>query len=704
MGRFLMEKNVSGFIKSKIESAKKGLGGQYNNTKMCQSFYNGNMMDYTDTVQFNSVNGKKKKATVKFNKIQPHVDAMAGFMAQNRRRAKFVARINSSDAQELYSKNMNAIYEYHRENMNADQIESMQDEDMLICGYGATETDLSYIIGNSTTTPNGEILKMRIDPMRVGWDCKAKGKNLTDAKYVYYFQDYDLSDALDLFDKSKPEDFERVAETETEGGYTFNPYGGVYDKIKMEDSVEWVDKEKETVRVYNFQYFKYEKFYMSKNPLYLVEDPMDAMFIQSRLEMIKDEIKSYSPTGINAGDIFDFDPMAEEFTFDEATKNKLVAEFGDLIEPIGFTRKCYYTAIVSGSHVFNHFKSVCQQGFSIKFKTGSYSEDNKIFVGMVNAMIEPQKYYNKAITEFMFIVASMSKGGVMVEKSAVEDVKDFENKWAKTDGIIYVEDGALTNGKIKEKQQAMLPNGVDSIISLTDSSILSNGVDQSFLGASNAQETGVLYKRKIRQVISKMAKYFDAVTLYQKLDARLNADLIRVWVQNNEGALIRLTGSDGVEGFKQISEDMLAPEYDVVIQEAAKTPEDNQETAEILGAYGDKLSLSNPQAAQTFYLESLNMLNIDGDIKNRLAKALQPQEEETVPMAQFMQLQARIQELEGEQAQADLRKKLSDAALNEAKVASENVKQVDTLESARNKSLENDLIRNEQYNKVHITI
>ena len=98
------------------------------------------------------------------------------------------------------------------------------------------------------------------------------------------------------------------------------------------------------------------------------------------------------------------------------------------------------------------------------------------------------------------------------------------------------------------------------------------------------------------------------------------------------------------------------------------------------------------------------MLNIDGDIKNRLAKALQPQEEETVPMAQFMQLQARIQELEGEQAQADLRKKLSDAALNEAKVASENVKQVDTLESARNKSLENDLIRNEQYNKVHITI
>ena len=39
--------------------------------------------------------------------------------------------------------------------------------------------------------------------LSVGWDPKATAKNLLDARWVYYFDEFDLKDALDLFDKSK---------------------------------------------------------------------------------------------------------------------------------------------------------------------------------------------------------------------------------------------------------------------------------------------------------------------------------------------------------------------------------------------------------------------------------------------------------------------------------------------------------------------
>lgn len=698
------KQSISNLCQKHIRISKKGLSAQYNNTESCQSFYNGDMMTYEDRIQFTDAGGRRRRATVNFNKVQSNVDAVVGFMAQNRRQAKFIARLKASAGQQLYSKNMNAIYTYHRENTNADQLETEQDADMMINGYGAIETDLSYIMGNATVTPNGDIIKRKLSTKACYWDPNARGSNLLDAKWAGYYEDYDLTDALNLLQGSSEDDFQRVGDinSDDDTGYVYNPYGGLFDKIKMEDSVEWTSKEQEMVRVYNHQWSEYETYYKAANPLYTVDNPVDALFIKARLELIQSEIKSYAPSGINAGDMFDFDPSKEELIFDAATKSKLVKEFGKLIEPIPMTRTCFYTAVVSGKHVFSWFKSVCQQGFSIKFKTGVFSEQGKVWMGMVNAMMEPAKYYNKAVTEFMFTVAAMSKGGVMIEESAVEDISDFESKWAKTDAVIKVNDGALAAGKIQQKTQAAMPNGIDTIITLSDAAISANGVDPAFLGDITGQESGVLYKRRIRQVISKMARYFDSITLYQKEDARLSADLIRVWVQNNAGAVVRITGEDGADDFFELSMDALAPEYDVSIQEAPQSSEDKQETAQIIGMYGDKIMTFNPTAGQAFYAESIKMLPIDGDVVNILTKALQPQE--NVPMQQYQAVLQELEQLKGQAAQLEMQKVQSEIALNAARTSKEQASTVDTLEAAATKGHENDIMRTGQYSEAKVSI
>lgn len=708
---------IARIFKKQREIAKRGLSQQYENTESCWSFYNADQMTYSDRIQFEDTWGRKRRAIVNFNKVQQNVDSVVGFMAQNRRQAKYIAHVPRDQGQELYSKNMNALYDFHRENTNADQLETDQDLDMMVGGYGAIDTELSYVVGNATMMPNGDIIKKKLDMEVTYWDPASKGKNVLDARWAGYWEDYELQDALSLFQGSKQEDFEEVsAEEPSNTGYIFNPYGGIYDKIKLMNTVEWTSKESEMVRVYNHQWMEYETFYKAENPLYTVNDPMDAMFIKMKLDEVKAGIKL--PGDTTTEDMFEFDPTAEVLIFDEATKRALVKAFGKTLSPIPFKRKAFYTAVVSGTHVFTWFKSVCQQGFSIKFKTGTWNKNRKMWMGMVNPMMEPQKYYNKALTELMFTIAANSKGGVMVEEDAVEDIADFETKWAKTDAVIKVSSGALAAGKIQEKAKGALPTGLENIIQLADANIAANGVDPSFLGQmDNEDQSGILYKRRIRQVIAKMARYFDSITLYQKEDARLCADLIRVWVENNRGEWIRITGPDGAEDFQRIVEDMLCPEYDVSIQEASQSSDEKQETATMLSNVAQQLMAGQDMpTAKAFLAEAMQYLRIDGDVRNRLTKVLQPQNQ--VDPAQFQMMQQQLQQLqqfiqsgqvdktksETQKNLATAAKTMKDANLSEAQLPKVHAETVKTLEEANRASVETDRARKAPLKEVSVNL
>ena len=64
--------------------------------------------------------------------------------------------------------------------------------------------------------------------------------------------------------------------------------------------------------------------------------------------------------------------------------------------------------------------------------------------------------------------------------------------------------GALAQGKLQEKARPAVGTGLEGIIQLSDASLQTNGVDPAFVGdISEAQQSGILYKRRIRQVISR---------------------------------------------------------------------------------------------------------------------------------------------------------------------------------------------------------
>lgn len=658
------------------KATKDGLARQYKNTEECNAFYAGDMMDFWIGAQSTDQFGTKKRAMVQINKVKPYVNAVKGFMAQNRRKAKYSARMEGGKVQELYSQYCNGLSDYIRRQCHADQRETQQDGDLLTCGYGAIETAMTYSNGQSTTDPNGQIVKGRLDPLECGWDPFAKDANLLDARWVFSEKIYGLDDALDLFQDSKADDFEHATDDELrdgEGNYKFYARGGRYNKIK-ETALDWSDEKAEKVKVYFYQWYQYETFYRCENPVHLMQDPRLAQIAQMQLQVIQQGLTQ------DQSDIFSFDPNDELLSFDDEVKEKLEDIFGDVIEVYEYRKKTYYSAVISREHVFTKFRNPCQQGFTIKFKTGDYDAKNKIWTGMVNSMKEPTLYYNKALTELMFIIGANSKGGVYIEEDAVDDVQKFEQQYSKTDAVIVVNPGAISGQKIEPKKSPQAATGYEQIIQLASGDIQDvTGIDKAFLGsAENKQETGVLYKRRIRQVVSSLACYFDAITLYQLEDARLLLDFMRIYAENNSGGLFGVSQVDGKQQFLQISKDKLAAEYDVNIDEAPQSAEEKEEYAKILGVFADKLQATDPQSAKVIYAMAAKYLPLDFEDKQQLMQILMPKQGQVDPQM-VAKLQQQVQQLMSQAHQAQIGEIVSKANKNNASAQLDTVKTKESM-------------------------
>ncbi len=639
------------------------LGAQRDSFQKCDAAYNADMVNYSGKIDVIDGNGRAKTVMVQINKIKPYIMSVKGFFAQNRRKPEYIARVMDEPEQEAKSQYFNALSDMARDNGNADQIESQQDGDMLIRGVGVVETDLTYGDGLTARNPNGEIEWMKLDVMNVGWNPSARAANLLDSNFIYYALDYDRPDAYALFDNDEATDYVDAGSSDDSalGPPIPGTGGGFYSDLREKLEASSVDADK--VRLYFYQWYEVEQFYRAVNPLKQITDPTLAQIMLLRMNEIAAEQEE-------PDDKFAFDPMAEVINCDKETKGKLVEAFdGVKIDFVGHKRRCYYRAIISGEKIFKSTKLPSQSGFTVKFKTGDWDESRKIWVGLVTQMIEPWLYYNKALTELLFAIAAGAKGGVLYEESAVDDIAQFEQSYARTDSATKVNDNGLA--KIRPKREAYQPNGVEELIGIADGAINEvAGIDKSFLGSSeNKLETAALQRQRIKQITTTLAPFVDSIWLYQKENARLLIDLLRKYAENNDGSMFRVLDPEtGKQTNQIVSANNLASDYDIAITEGPDTATEREERAMMLNRMGDTLmAAGDAPTAKLVYSISVKYLPLDMSDKQSLRKALVPQEGEVDP-GYVKQLEAQVKQLTDDMTNAQKMAIQSQAALNLAKV------------------------------------
>ncbi len=676
--------------------SENALSKQYRRAKENYAFHFGNKKSYAV-----NLNGDARQPVV-FNKVKPYIDAVVGFMIQLRRKPEYQARMTDIEQQQDRSAYMNALSDYARDLGNFDQLETRQDREMLITGIGAIDTNILY-----EDNPDGEIKGEVVRIVDIGYDPMDSSPNMSEGRWRYRRKIYSKEEALKRFQGSKIEDFEGYTE-ETNIDYVYNPSGGEYDKIGFAGQAE-----QDLVEVYYYQYWDLEKYYRARNPLYEIEDESTATLLADFMRTMVDNRKKITDEK-DGDDIFDFDPFAEYLIMTpqiKADMQKVFDQFDLEVDYQDFLKKVYYTAILSGEKVFSYFKSPDQQGFTIKCKTGNYDPIEKVWVGMVDSLKEPARYGSKALTEILYVIAANSKGGVMYERSAVDNPQRFEQQYASTKAAIMVEDGGIN--RILPKAQPALPTGYEQVYNMSDAALAQvSGINKEFLGASeNKAVSALLEQQRIKQVVTTLADYFDSISLYQKEHARLMITFLKILAQNSRGRLVAILGEDGAKKYIQMDISRFVDEYDVEITEAPTSAAQKEQTINVMITLADKLAVMG----QNIYPVVIDYLPIKQSDKIKLKQALipSPEEQQATMIAKQEQAEiekavnlsvAKAQEANAMRNMAQAQKIVSEIPKVEADTDKTMAETAKTLNEAQKIVLENSVINSLPMQNINVTV
>lgn len=489
------------------------------------------------------------------NKSAVLMNAFCGFEVQHRGEVSYVPR-QPTEQQEGESDLGNDGAQWIEDTSQAPFQKSLAVRDMGICGVGVVDHIMDY-----DTNPDGELKVERVFPYFILWDVAARAKNLKDANWVCRAK---------VVDKESLENYIKDASDSDEVDAGF----GAAEDARFLDYFDTVMIAKSLGVIYEYQWREKVPFYRIENPFIGMEGFMDDPYTQQILMLAKEIQESYE---VDIG-------MDKIFSIDSKDYKPLKDAFEALGLPFKATKQKkfkYFRANIVGNRIFDIEENYSQQCFSLRFMTANFSEVRQCFFGLMRPMKDPQRMYNQAISDYEGFLRTIPKGGVEIEADAVPDLEAFVQTYTKAREVTIYNPGGL--GKARPKLTPPIPSGLLDMINFASNAMMeSTGITPNFLGLTDSKEmTATLDRQMVRQGLTVLSTYFDAIKYFTIDQGQLFIDALRILTENSPGRLISIAGKEGLK-YQRLFQSRLAAEYDVVVEEVPQTPSERQDTFEKL--------------------------------------------------------------------------------------------------------------------------
>ena len=558
---------------------------------------------------------------VTFNRTEIFVQAVTGLEALNRQEVRYIPRRPGPVGQgqaDLWTE----AAKYVNDDADAETHHSSAFRDLVICGMGWTETFLDL-----TTNPDGDIRIERRDPLSMYWDHKATQRNLSDARWIMHVARMTYEDVVERWPKAKDGIvYSRIFEPDYE---PVSPHDASNAWKYENDQSKRIPGYEDDVYVVQYQWYEVEHFYRVKNPL-------------------KDGIEDFPAA--------QWERFREKYP--EATSKMRV------VGP--FPKRAYKRAFIAGWTVLE-IQDLVTDDFTFTCMTGKHDRNENVWYGLVRNLFDPQDWVNKLFSQILHIINSNSKGGLLAEKDAFDNVMDAEEQWARPDRITWLKPGALKSGKVQEKAMVPYPQGLDRLLTIAMSMFTEvTGANLELLGLADKVQPGILEAQRKQAGLTILAWAFDSMRAYRKKNGRILAQYIAEFIA--DGRLIRITGPEGQQ-YIPLIRDNLALEYDVVVDES---PQSTNEKDRVFALLQQIL----PQMVQMGVMppvEVLDYLPLPGPLIEAWKQQVKNPQQEQMQQMQ-MQMQARQQAAETAKTEAEAKEKEAAAQLKAAQAAVEPIK------------------------------
>lgn len=544
------------------------------------------------------------RPAVTLNVTGKYIDAIGGLQITNRQQVKFLPRqVGEGGVNEL----LTGAADWVRDETDAEDEESEMFLDMLICGEGWAETSISFEIN-----PEGNISVERRDPMEMYADPRARKRNRRDARWMMRINRMTKDDIIDRWGEEKYEDI---------GGNTMGIEPET-DELPIHVADEG----------YRYQGDNADSIYIDSTT------PIIQFETFERIDAVKVQMQKYG---------------TKTYTKSQWRKLKQLLEKNDVEYTAESIRKKQYIRIFAGGGtILQKGLSPYQEGFTFQNITGKRDRNKNTFYGLARNMRDPQMWTNKLFSTILDALAVGSKGGLIAEEGAFTDPARAEDEWSRPDAITFVEDGALTGGKIQEKAPATYPAGLDRLMTFALGSLPEvSGINLEILGLSNRVQPGVVEIQRKQSAMTMVAWSFDSMRRYYKDHGRQLAYYIREYI--SDGRLARITTPTGMQ-YIPLLRDQLTMEFDVVVDEAPTSANVKERVwGSLQGLLPGLLQMGFPIPPQI-----LDFSPLPQDLVNKWKEMLSKGPSEQQQQQQQIQMQDKMAEIE---------KDKSIALLNQAK-------------------------------------
>jgi hypothetical protein len=482
----------------------------------CMNFVAGRQWTDEEEAAFEQGN----RAPAVLNWIQRIVNAISGQQVANRQEPRYLGR---EEADFKKSDVATAIARWVRGLADEEDEDSQAFRDLIITGMGWTVRRMEY-----DRDPAGMIVKERLDPRRMRWDATSRRKNLADARWVqcdYWFSREEIAEQWG----------EEIADQ-----ITVAPNNAQIDKSEPHDAQN------------DWRYIKNQSHLDQRNGDYRVVHHIEWCRHPEYQIDVEGEIV----------------PMDEE-TFELARER--ADELGEPLPKYARRlKRVYYEVWSVGETVLQRGLAEIQSDFSYQCVSGLRDDERGLWFGLVKPLLDPQRLSNKLFIATMHAIATNAKGGLIVERDAVENVRKFEESWARSDAVSWVKPGANSGGKIAPKQPPLLPPEMGKLMEFMVQSIPQiAGANPEMLGqGTEAGQPGVVESMRTKAGLIVLAPWFDAMRLYTKRDGRVLAEYISKFI--SDGRKARIVGDEGM--MDVVLDDSLDwLRYDVIVDESTQS-------------------------------------------------------------------------------------------------------------------------------------